>query len=206
MLHNSSEKFDAIAARSCLWGSRDPGPEKEQCWTKSARNMKVFAQHEVLVFKIRTQSKTKTPFLMVEAREGTPNATGLTLTQKQQFTLKTHILVMGIIKQHSHPIFRPRALQNKPGTCLNSSGWFSASNLHVEMGGTIVKSIKMCACGEPPKCCLITSINRMWCCSYRFHVVRAKPSPWGLSLWNQHRLIRLCLVSLRCTPLAATSS
>ena len=32
----------------------------------------------------------------------------------------------------------PWALQNKSGTCLNASGVFVASNLHVEMGKTII--------------------------------------------------------------------
>ena len=33
--------------------------------------------------------------------------------------------------------FRSRSLQNRPGTCLNASGVFFASKLHMEMGKTI---------------------------------------------------------------------
>jgi len=38
--------------------------------------------------------------------------------------------------------FRSRSLQNRPGTCLNASGMSFASNLHMEMGKTIHKSIR----------------------------------------------------------------
>ena len=47
-----------------------------------------------------------------------------------------------IIEQHLNPIFQVGALQNRSGKCLNASGVFVASNLHVEMGKTVVKSIE----------------------------------------------------------------
>ena len=39
-------------------------------------------------------------------------------------------------------VFRSRSLQNRPGTCLNASGTCFASNLHMEMGKIIRKSIR----------------------------------------------------------------
>ena len=39
-------------------------------------------------------------------------------------------------------VFRSRSLQNRPGTCLNASGMCFASNLHMEMGKIIRKSIR----------------------------------------------------------------
>ena len=39
-------------------------------------------------------------------------------------------------------VFRSRSLQNRPGTCLNASGMCFASNLHMETGKIIRKSIR----------------------------------------------------------------
>ena len=39
-------------------------------------------------------------------------------------------------------VFRSRSLQKRSGTCLNASGVFVASNLHMEMGKTIGQSIR----------------------------------------------------------------
>ena len=45
--------------------------------------------------------------------------------------------LMGLVKT-----ICPGALQNRSGTCLNASGLFFASNLHVQMGKTIRQSIR----------------------------------------------------------------
>ena len=59
---------------------------------------------------------------------------------------------MDIIKQHLNPIFRPRVpkpsfpapgpFKTSQSCVLNASGVFSPSNLHVEMGRTIVQPIR----------------------------------------------------------------
>ncbi len=39
-------------------------------------------------------------------------------------------------------VFRSQSRQNRSSTCLNASGVFAASNLHMEMGKHIGKSIR----------------------------------------------------------------